>query len=460
MLSNNTYKDRPSIRIKHNLEQGLVPIQKDPITVEQPALTPTNEEDNIGAIYSQQWIQYHLSMAVEMLDSLLKHFKDVLKMRKEEQELWMTAMKEEIKSLHERKVWDVVDLPKGCQTIKGRWVYAMKSNGHKKARFVTKGFTQVFRIDYKNTFSPVTWFETLQLLLSLAVLHDWKLEALDVKTAFLFRELKKEINMDQPEGSVVKGKEFKVCHLWKAIYSLKQAALQWNKQLHKSFTRSLSDPGTYFKITSQDIIILLVYVDDALFMGSNKTQVLTHNKQFMKRWESHDLGKAKEYLGMRITRNCKKWTITLDQTCYAEKVVKWFGQENCKPISVPLPTGYNLRSNPNKEANATLQSQYQLIIGSLLYIMLGTQPDIAYSIIKMLQFSVNQTKEHLQKVLYIVHYLSSTTDLCICYSGLGDKNGFIVYSDMDWGGNIETSRSITGYAMFLANGIISWLSQQ
>ena len=133
--------------------------------------------------------------------------------------------------------------------------------------------------------------------------------------------------MDQPEGFVVKGKEFKVCHLQKAIYGLKQATLQWNKQLHKSllemdFTCSLSDPGTYFKIISQEIVILLVYVDNALFMGSNKTQVLTHKKQFMKRWESCDLGEAKEYLGMRIMRNRKKWTINLDQTCYAEKVIK------------------------------------------------------------------------------------------------------------------------------------------
>ena len=103
--------------------------------------------------------------------------------------------------------------------------------------------------------------------------------------------------------------------------------LQWNKQLHKSllemgFTRSLSDPGTYFKIIGQDITILLVYVDNALFMGSNKAQVLAHKKQFMKRWESRDLGEAKEYLGMRITRNHKKQTITLDQTHYAEKVIK------------------------------------------------------------------------------------------------------------------------------------------
>ena len=72
-------------------------------------------------------------MAVDMLGSLPKHFKDVLKMRKEDQEPWMIAMKEEIKSLHERKVWNLIDLPKGFKTIKGRWVYAMKSDGCKKA---------------------------------------------------------------------------------------------------------------------------------------------------------------------------------------------------------------------------------------------------------------------------------------------------------------------------------------
>ena len=91
-------------------------------------------------------------------------------------------------------------------------------------------------------------------------------------------------------------------------------------------------------------------------MGSNKTQVLAYKKQFIKKLESCNLDKAKEYLGMRITRNCKKWTITLDQTCYAEKVVKQFGQENCKPISISFPTGYNPRTNPDKEANATLRS--------------------------------------------------------------------------------------------------------
>ena len=89
--------------------------------------------------------------------------------------------------------------------------------------------------------------------------------------------------------------------------------------------------------------------------------------------------------------------------------------------------------------------------------MLRTRPDTAYFVIKMSQYSANPTEEHLQKALYIVHYLSSTMDLCISYSSFGD---FITYSGMDWGGDIETSRSTTGYAMFLENGIISWLLQQ
>ena len=163
--------------------------------------------------------------------------------------------------------------------------------------------------------------------MSLAALHDWEIEALDVKTAYLFGELDEEIYMDQPEGFIVKGQEKKVCRLKKSIYGLKQSALQWNKQLHKTllemkFIRCKADPGTYFKIIGEDIVVLLIYVDDALFMGSNKQQVLSHKAQFMKRWESRDLGQAKEYLGMRITRDHKKRTISLDQTRYVEKVVK------------------------------------------------------------------------------------------------------------------------------------------
>ena len=225
------------------------------------------------------------------------------------------------------------------------------------------------------------------------------------------------------------------------------------------FTHCTADPGTYYKITGDMIIILLIYIDDALFMDSNKAQLLDHKKKFMKQQKSHDLGEVKEYLGIRITRDHKGHTITLDQTHYVEKVAKHFGQENCKEVSIPLPTRYSPRPNEGN-INPTLQNHYQLVIGSLLYIMLGIRPDIAYSVIKILQFSANPSEEHLQRALYIVCYLSSTMNLYIQYSASGNWNRLIAYSDTDWAGDHETSHPTTGYAIFLANDIVSWLSRQ
>jgi len=162
-----------------------------------------------------------------------------------------------MKSLSDHNVWTFVDLFKGCKPVKGRWVFAVKSDSRKKAQFVTKRFMQTFGIDDEETFSPVARFETFWLLIALAALHNWELQALSVKTTFLFGELDEEIYLEQPEDFIVKGQEKKVCCLRKAIYGLKQAALQWNKQLHKSllemgFLKCKSDPGTYFCVL-QDI---------------------------------------------------------------------------------------------------------------------------------------------------------------------------------------------------------------
>ena len=96
-----------------------------------------------------------------------------------------------------------------------------------KRRWVVISSTATFDdgIDFEETFSPVARFESVQLLLSIAALEDWEIEALDVKTAFLFEDLDEEIYLKQPEGFIKKGMENKVCHLRKAIYGLKQAAL-------------------------------------------------------------------------------------------------------------------------------------------------------------------------------------------------------------------------------------------
>ena len=137
------------------------------------------------------------------------------------------------------------------------------------------------------------------------------------------------------------------------------------------FTRTHSDAGVYVFFDKKDIVIMLIYVDDALFIGNNHKLLIKKKKQFMLKWESRDLGEAKEYLGMRITRDRSKRILKLDQISYAQKVIDRFDMQNCRPSYVPLPTGYNPNSS-TEESNPKLRNRCQSVIGSLLYIMLGT----------------------------------------------------------------------------------------
>src|SRR5258707_1575654 len=243
---------------------------------------------------------------------------------------WQEAMKAEIQALNDRDVWELIELPPNRKPIRCRWVYDVKTDGRKRGRLVAKGFSQIPGIDFEETFSPVARFETVRLLLALSALEDWEIQALDVKTAFLYGELDEELYMEQPEGFIIKGQETKVYRLKKALYGLKQASLAWNKQADKSlkaigFERCLSDTGVYIQIKNDNTLVVVLYVDDVLFLGNNKTLLMEKKNAFMKKWECRDLGNISEYLKMQIVRDRKKKKLVVDQISYARKVVEQFG---------------------------------------------------------------------------------------------------------------------------------------
>ena len=109
----------------------------------------------------------------------------------------------------------------------------------------------------------------------------------------------------------------------------------------------------------------------------------------MQTWECRDLGQTEEFLRMRITRQGK--VICLDQKDYLTTVLRRFNMLNAKEASTPLPSGYD--SSPNTEpVDEKLRTRYQQVIGSLLYLMLGTRPDIAYAVTRMAQFAANPSE--------------------------------------------------------------------
>ena len=130
--------------------------------------------------------------------------------------------------------------------------------------------------------------------------------------------------------------------------------------------------------------------------------------------------------------------------------------ENAKSASTPLPEQYEAETSTGN-CTPDFQQQYQSVIGSLLYIMLGTQPDISYAIIKMAQFTSNPSLDHMNKAKQILQYLNSSKDLSLVFNGDSDK-GLIAFTNSDWASDKIMHKSQTGYFFQLASASISWQS--
>ncbi|GJY20843.1 zinc finger, CCHC-type containing protein [Tanacetum coccineum] len=155
---------------------------------------------------------------------------------------WLEAMNAEMKSMKDNQVWNLVDLPPNCKTIRSKWIFKKKTdmdgNIHTyKARLVAKGFTQTYRVDYEETFSPVTDIKAIRILIAIAAYYDYEICQIDVKIAFLNDCLNEDIYMVQPEGFVNPKHPRRVCMLQRSIYGLKKASRSWNKRFDEEIKK-------------------------------------------------------------------------------------------------------------------------------------------------------------------------------------------------------------------------------
>ncbi|GKA28522.1 retrotransposon protein, putative, ty1-copia subclass [Tanacetum coccineum] len=306
---------------------------------------------------------------------------------------WIDAMNAEIQSMMDNMVWVLVDLPPGCKTVGSKWIFKKKTDMDGivhtyKARLVAKGYTQLYGVDYEETFSPVADIRAIRILISIAAYYDYEIWKMDIKTAFLNGYLDEDIYMVQPEGFVDPNHPRKVCKLQRSIYGLKQASRSWNKRFDEEikrfgFAQNLDEPCVYQKASGSNVTFLILYVDDIIIMGNHIPSLQSVKDYLGKCFAMKDLGEATFILGIKIYRDRSKRLIGLSQNAYMDKILKRYRMDNSKRGHIPMQERLDLNKSQGAqtpiEVNHMKNVPYASAVGSIMYAVRCTRPDVAFA---------------------------------------------------------------------------------
>lgn len=372
---------------------------------------------------------------------------------------WREAMKEEYNSLIKNNTWELVERPPKEVIVDNKWVFKVKENKNDstifKARLVARGFTQEYGINFYETFSPVVRFTSIRTILAIAAQKKMSIKQFDVKTAFLNGELNETVYMEQPIGFTDGSR--KVCKLKKSLYGLKQSSRCWNEKFTESiklfgFFQCESDSCVFVSRQNGKLTILAIHVDDSIIVGEDLNDVLAVIKHLGEIFEIKEMNIGC-FLGLEIQQNADK-SIFLHQSSYAEKVLNRFDMQNCNGISTPSDPNQTMYSFDDSDASSY---PYRELVGSLMYLAVGTRADIAYAVGIASRFVENPTVAHERAAKRILKYLKKTLTFGILYLS-SETNELFVYSDADYAGCLDTRRSTSGSAFIYGSGIISWNS--
>ena len=188
-----------------------------------------------------------------------------------------------------------------------------------------------------------------------------------------------------------------------SLNGLKQAPRCWNKKFNdfltkEGFKSSFAVPCLYIRNRNGRKLILVLYVDDGLIASSNKEDVEQFITDLKKSFQI-SCSEAKFYLGLEIAQ--EKDGIKITQKGYIEKILKKFNMENANPVETPI-----IKSSQNIEpGKAESKFPYRSAVGALMYLMVGTRPDIAYAVGVASRSLENPTEDDIVKVKRIFRYL-------------------------------------------------------
>ena len=378
---------------------------------------------------------------------------------------WLIAIDEELCALIANGTWEYCKKPYDRNIVTSKWVFKVKYTASNlvdryKARLVARGFTQIFGIDYEETFSPTLRHESLQMLLSLAAYYGFEIEQMDVPNAYVKGNLEEEIYIDVPEGLTLPPR-MKDCvlRLKKSLYGLKQSGREWNKKISQ-FLNSIEYKAitndTCIFVNHATRVIIALYVDDLLIFSKSKSAIKEIKALLNCEYKMKDLGPARYVLGIRIWREGKK--IILDQSNYIKNFLRDFQIENAKPVLTPL-NGKEALTPATTDEPRTNQLEYQEQIGKTMYAMICTRPDLTHGIGKLSQYTHDPAVRHRTELDHMLKYLVGTADLALVFDH-SDNGNPVSFADAAYGDDVVDRKSTYGHTLLLGNGAVIWASKK
>jgi hypothetical protein len=390
---------------------------------------------------------------------------------------WQAAIKKEHNALFDMGTFGetVHRLPPGRKAIDSKLVFKTKymadsSIEREKVRLVANGFSQVPGLDFDETFAPVVKLTSLCILCAMAVWHWLFFDILNVETAYLHGHLEEELYIRLLKGFGPDGDEIKrlVC----SIYGLKQSGRVWNELLHEvltalGYTHLDSEHGLYLWQEGSRYCIIATYVDDMPHLGTDRKVMDEHQERLNRAFKLKKL-QVSQLLGMGIAYVRQGQTLVLSQEQYIHEIAAQYGMSDAKFSPTLLSSAVQLTKADcpatNEERNAMAGVPYASLLGSLMFAMLATRPNIAYAIGSLSKFSSNPGLVHWRELKRVVRYLLGTIDLVLVFRGNtrgGELRSQLLhgYTNSDWAGELDKHRSTSGYTFLMAGAAISWSSK-
>ncbi|CAI7758717.1 unnamed protein product [Closterium sp. NIES-53] len=331
----------------------------------------------------------------------------------EHKEKWREAMDKELKAQQERNTRKVVPIgvARNKTVLTGKWVFRVKTKADGtidkfKARWVVRGFDQEHGRDFTKTFAPVSRHTSLRILLAVAAMKKKKLRQIDVANAFLYAPVDAEIYVELPHGS--HGEPNQVCQLQKSLYGIKQAPRLWQQYLHArliriGFKQLPHDQGMYRFTKDDDYILLIVYVDDLLYIGSTDNVTTWFEGELQKELTLTVSSTVTQYLALNIEEG--EDAIYLNAAKYADTIAKRFA---LTPTTISTP--YRYTAGNNKTESAPLKPagirNYQRKLGCLLFAAVTCRPDLSYSASQLATYLKRPEDKHMKELDRALHYLT------------------------------------------------------